>query len=141
MNCSRPVLIALATFVSVIPAWAQRSTASIAGTVPGNRSRSEQIAEWFNTAAFKENAPGTFGTLGRNTERGPGLATVDFSAFKRFPMPYSERHKLEFRAEAFNLFNRVNLNNPNTTRTSPLFGRITSAAEPRILQFGLRYSF
>jgi hypothetical protein len=110
-------------------------------TLAGNRSRREQIAEWFNTTAFKENAPGTFGTLGRNTERGPGLATVDFSAFKRFPMPYSDRHKLEFRAEAFNVFNRVNLNNPNTTRTSSLFGRITSAGEPRILQFGLRYSF
>jgi hypothetical protein len=109
--------------------------------LPGNRSRSERIAEWFNKAAFKENAPGTFGTLGRNTLRGPGLATVDFSAFKRFPMPYSEQHKLEFRAEAFNVFNRVNLNNPNTTRTSSLFGRITSAGEPRILQFGLRYSF
>jgi hypothetical protein len=107
----------------------------------GNRSRTEQIAEWFNKAAFKENAPGTFGTLGRNTLRGPGLAIVDFSAFKRFPMPYSEQHKLEFRAEAFNAFNRVNLNNPNTTRTSSLFGRITSAGEPRILQFGLRYSF
>ena len=83
----------------------------------------------------------TFGTLGRNTERGPGTAVVDFSAFKNFPMPYAESHKLEFRFEAFNLFNRANLGNPNTTFTSTVFGRITSAGDPRILQLGLRYSF
>ena len=47
---------------------------------------------------------------------------------------------LEFRFEAFNLFNRVNLNNPTTTRSSTLFGRITSAGDPRILQLGLRYA-
>ena len=109
--------------------------------LPSGRSRQEQITRWFNTAAFRENAPGTFGTLGRNVLSGPGLATFDFSAFKNFPMPYAEGHKLEFRAECFNLFNRVNLGNPNTTLTSNLFGRITSAGDPRILQFGLRYWF
>src|SRR5262249_77376 len=74
------------------------------------RSRGERIARWFSTDAFAINAVGTFGTLGRNTERGPGLANVDFSAFKKFAMPYREGHSLEFRMEAFNLFNRVNLN-------------------------------
>jgi hypothetical protein len=107
----------------------------------GDRSRHEKITHWFDTSAFRENAPGTFGALGRNALRGPGLATFDFSAFKNFPMPYAESHKLEFRAEFFNLFNRVNLNNPNTTLSSNLFGRITSAVDPRILQFGLRYWF
>lgn len=105
------------------------------------RPKSEQIARWFNTAAFRENAAGTFGTLGRNTERGPGLSVVDFSAFKNFALPYAESHKLEFRFEVFNLFNHANLGNPNTTLTSSVFGRITSAADPRILQLGLRYSF
>ena len=105
------------------------------------RSKADQIARWFNTAAFRENAPGTFGTLGRNTERGPGLAVVDLSVFKNFPMPYAESHKLELRLEVFNLFNHANLGNPNTTLTSSVFGRITSAGDPRILQIGLRYSF
>ncbi|MGH9662273.1 MAG: hypothetical protein ACRD96_27230, partial [Bryobacteraceae bacterium] len=73
--------------------------------------------------------------------RGPGQATVDFSAFKQLPMPFSERHKLEFRSEFFNLFNRVNLGNPNTARINAQFGRITTAGEPRIVQLGLRYSF
>jgi hypothetical protein len=109
--------------------------------LPGDRSRGEQINQWFDTTAFREPAPGTFGTLGRNTLRGPGFANVDFSAFKNFQMPYSENHKLEFRAEFFNLFNRVNLGNPNTTRINSLFGRITTANDPRIIQLGLRYAF
>ncbi len=106
-----------------------------------SRPKGERILRWFDTTAFKEPAPGTFGTIGRNTLRGPGLATVDFSAFKEFAMPYSEHHKLEFRAEFFNLLNRVNLGNPTTARINSLFARITSAGDPRILQFGLRYAF
>jgi hypothetical protein len=111
--------------------------------LPGDRSRGEQIAAWFNRAAFADNAPGTFGTLGRNTEIGPGLATFDASIFKAFLMPWSEGHKLEFRAEGFNVFNRVNLNiaSSTSTRSNALFGRITTAGDPRILQLGLRYAF
>ena len=59
---------------------------------------------------------------------------------KGFSMPF-EGHKLEFRAEFFNVINRVNLGNPNTTLTNALFGRITSAGDPRIIQLGLRYAF
>jgi hypothetical protein len=110
-------------------------------SLPGGRSRGERINQWFNTAAFREPAPGTYGTLGRNTEFGPGLATVDFSTFKSFPMPWKEAHKLEFRAEFFNLFNRPNFSTPTTTRISNLFGRITTAGDPRIVQLGLRYAF
>jgi hypothetical protein len=108
--------------------------------LPSDRPKSEQILAWFNEAAFQQNALGTFGTIGRNTERGPGLATVDFSAFKSFALPF-EGHQMEFRAEFFNLFNHANLNNPNSTFTSNVFGRITSAGEPRIIQFALRYAF
>ena len=61
--------------------------------------------------------------------------------FKAFPMPFAESHKLEFRAEFFNAINRVNLGNPNTALTNALFGRVTSAGDPRIIQLGLRYSF
>jgi len=56
-------------------------------------------------------------------------------------MPFSERHKVEFRAEFFNALNRVNFGNPTTTFSSSLFGQITGAQDPRILQFSLRYSF
>jgi hypothetical protein len=105
------------------------------------RSRGDQILKWFNTAAFAANAPGTFGLLGRNTGVGPGYADLDLSIFKSFPMPFAERHRLEFRLECFNSLNRVNLGNPSTSYTSSLFGRITGANDPRILQLGLRYSF
>jgi hypothetical protein len=104
-------------------------------------SRGAKIQRWFNVAAFTANAPGTFGALGRNTMLGPAYADLDLSLFKAFPMPYSERHKIEFRAECFNALNRVNLGNPNTNSSSAIFGHITGANDPRILQFGLRYAF
>jgi len=109
--------------------------------ISGNRSKSEQIAQYFNVNAFALNAVGTFGNLGRGTMRGPAFSNVDFSLFKRFAMPYKESHHMEFRAEAFNLLNHANLGNPNTNRSSAQFGRIVSAADPRILQFALRYAF
>ena len=106
-----------------------------------SRPRGERIAKWFNTAAFAASAPGTFGNLGRNTGRGPVPLNLDLSMFKAFLMPFAEGHRLEFRGEFFNAINRVNLGNPNTTLTNALFGRVTSAGDPRIIQLGLRYSF
>jgi hypothetical protein len=98
------------------------------------RARGDQILKYFNTAAFTANAPGTFGLAGRNIGVGPGYWTMDLSIFKAFAMPYSERHKTEFRAEFFNSLNRVNLGNPTANFSSNVFGRITGAGDPRILQ-------
>jgi len=67
---------------------------------------------WFNPADFGSEDPGTFGTCGVGTVRGPGLRTIDASAAKFFNL--SERFKLEFRGEAVNLFNTPILNAPNT---------------------------
>ncbi len=106
-----------------------------------SRARGDRILKWFNTGAYAASTPGTFGNLGRSTGIGPAFANTDLSVFKAFLMPFSERHKLEFRAEVFNSLNRVNLGNPNTSLTNNLFGRITSAGDPRIIQLGLRYSF
>ncbi|MCX6602088.1 MAG: carboxypeptidase regulatory-like domain-containing protein [Acidobacteria bacterium] len=105
------------------------------------RPRGERILKWYNTGAYAVSPSGTFGNLGRNTGIGPALANTDLSIFKAFVMPYSERHKFEIRAEFFNALNRVNLGNPNTNLTNALYGRITSAGDPRIIQLGLRYSF
>jgi len=52
-----------------------------------------------------------------------------------------ENQKLEFRAEVFNLPNWVNLNNPDGDFSSTTFGRVTSARDPRIMQFALKYFF
>jgi hypothetical protein len=48
---------------------------------------------------------------------------------------------LPFRAEAFNLFNNVNFDNPVSVLNSPLFGRLTTAEPPRVMQFALRFNF
>jgi len=107
--------------------------------LPEGRSRSEKIARWFNTDAFVANAPGTFGTAGRNIIPGPGQIDLTFGLFKNIPI--RESHRLQFRAEIFNLFNRVNLGNPNTNRSSGNFGRITGAGDPRVVQLALKYLF
>jgi len=113
-------------------------------SLPGGRSKAAQLNEWFNTAAFTFNAPGTFGDSGRNILRAPGLATFDFSMSKSFPLRFghfAETQRLDFRAEAFNLFNRANFGRPDQTITDPTFGQVLSAGDPRILQLALRYSF
>jgi hypothetical protein len=113
-------------------------------SLAGNRSKAAKLAEWFNTAAFTFNAPGTFGNSGRDILRRPGLATVDFALSKSFPLSFghfSESQRLYFRAEAFNLFNRANFGRPDNTLTDPTFGQVLSAADPRILQLALKYSF
>jgi len=102
------------------------------------RDRGQLIDRFFNPAAFKA-AAGLYGTAGRNILYGPGAITWDFSGFKYFRV--TERHRAEFRAEFFNGFNRVNLNAPNATLTSPSFGRILGAGPARVVQFGLKYQF
>jgi hypothetical protein len=104
-----------------------------------NRSRGELVAEYLSRSAFKVNTLGTYGTLGRNTFRGPGQANVDLGIHKNFPI--AESFNAQFRFEAFNLFNRVNLNNPTASVTNSNFMRITSADDPRILQFALRLNW
>ena len=95
--------------------------------------------QWFNTAAFAFPAPGTFGNAGRNILDGPGFQNVNASLLKNTRL--TERVNLQFRAEAFNLFNHPNFNLPDNFLGSPTFGRITSARDPRHIQFGLKLLF
>jgi hypothetical protein len=111
---------------------------------------------WFNTnpigsagSAFTRPARGTFGNLERNALNGPGYWRVDASLFKRFMV--RDRYGLELRVEAVNVFNHVNLGNPDSeigtaTEARPNAGRITSTAyfgaDPqRNLQFAARFTF
>jgi hypothetical protein len=94
---------------------------------------------WFNTGAFAFPAPGTFGNAGRNIVQGPGFQSVNASLIKNTQL--SERFNLQFRAEAFNLFNHPNFDLPDNFMGSPTFGQITSARDPRHLQFGLKLLF
>jgi hypothetical protein len=105
----------------------------------GGRTKSDRLHQWFNTAAFRTNAIGTFGNTGRNILRGPGLGNVDASLLKYFSI--TEKTRLQFRAEAFNLFNRANFNNPTANVSSPTNGQILSAGPARVLQLALKVQF
>jgi len=104
-------------------------------------------AMWFNTAAFALPAPGTYGNLPRNALRGPGTWDVDMALVRKFSA--GTGRQVEARVEAFNVFNLVRLGPagttiagvPNTTFTNVLFGKVTSAADPRIMQFAIKYAF
>jgi len=111
---------------------------------------------WFNAtpigasgSAFSRPAAGTFGNLPRNSIVGPGYWRTDASLFKRFALVSG--HSIEVRAEAVNLFNHVNLGNPDAEigvpgNNNPNAGRITSTAyggtDPmRNFQFAVKYIF
>ncbi len=96
-------------------------------------------AQWFTTSAFALPPQYSYGNCGRNIITGPGIADVDFSAFKIFHI--WENANLQFRSEFFNLFNHPNFNPPGTTYGTPSFGVITSAGDPRIIQFALKLTF
>jgi len=107
---------------------------------------------YLNPAAFSLPAPGTFGNLRRGFVRQPGLKNVDFSVAKNWKV--REKYGIQFRAEAFNLFNTTNFNgfdpglgasfNTNGTFTgfnNTNFGRLNSDRGPRNIQFGIKFTF
>jgi hypothetical protein len=107
-------------------------------------SRSAFITGVFPASAFPKPTTGHEGNLGRNTFDGPGFANVNFNGIKSVHIPWivgQEGATLEFRAEVFNIFNRVNLNNPTSDLSSGLFGLSTSQKQARTAQFGLRIAF
>jgi hypothetical protein len=108
-----------------------RTSAPIAGP--------KTVQEWFNTAAFARPAYGYFGNAGTGTIPGPHLVNFDMAFYKDFHI--KERHTFEFRAELFNIFNHTNFNGVATTYGAANFGQLTSAADPRITEFALRYQF
>ncbi|MCL4403016.1 MAG: TonB-dependent receptor [Acidobacteria bacterium] len=102
-------------------------------------SVSSRLNRYFDTTAFSQPAPFTFGNAGRVLPdvRAPGIRSFDASLFKHFR--FSEHMTLEFRAEFFNLFNTPRFGGPNQSLNSPLFGVISSQAnDPRQVQFGLK---
>jgi hypothetical protein len=98
-------------------------------------------SQWFNVAAFSEpQQPYRQGTAARNSLRGPRLAISNLSLSKN--LLSSERRSLELRADAFNVFNHVNLANPNSVIDESGAGQITSIQVPmRQMQFGLHFQF
>jgi hypothetical protein len=118
-----------------------------ADVVPGDslqlasgRSRSQLLSQYFNTAAFKQNAPGTFGDEPRNSLRNPNYFNIDAGLHRTFAI--TERWHLDLRAEAFNATNHTHFSQPGSNlNASSTFGKITSAGDPRILQLAGRLEF
>ncbi len=100
--------------------------------------------QYFNPNAFLPPTAGTYGNVGRNTLIGPGLAQLDFSVLKSAAL--TERTRLQFRAEFFNVLNRANFGTPNevvfssaSSTPAPTAGVITgTSTTSRQIQFGLK---
>ena len=100
-----------------------------------------QIIPSSGGAAIADAVGTDIGNVGRNVLRGPNQANLDFAISKRFPI--RESYSLEFRADAFNLLNQVNLANPlSDFNAGASFGRIISTTNnPRLMQFALKLLF
>jgi hypothetical protein len=94
----------------------------------------QTINQWFNPADFVSPGQYTFGNSGRNILYGPGTKQMDLSAFKDFMFNAEGSRRLEFRAEAFNVMNTPQFNNPNAQIGNPAAGTITSAGAPLLFQ-------
>ena len=135
-------LNAIATFQSGLPFTPTMQTNNLntgigsqfpnrigSGVLPsGERS----IGRWFDASAFVAPAQYVFGNSGRNILYGPGTRQVDLSLFKNFA--FSEKRRLEFRAEAFNVSNTPQFNNPSSSIGFAGVARITSAGSPAVYQ-------
>jgi hypothetical protein len=108
-----------------------------AGTVKTG-SRSDFMKGFAAATAFPVPSLGNQGNAGRNTYIGPGMADVNAQFAKSFTF---DRIGLEFRADVFNVLNRVNLTQPTSDLSSGQFGLSTSQSIPRSEQFGLHLSF
>jgi hypothetical protein len=97
------------------------------------------LVNCISAGAFRMPAQYTFVNTPPNILRGPGRVITDLSLAKNFPRP--GRTQFQCRAEAFNLFNRPNFNNPNATFGTTNFGRITSAQSMRQMQLGAKILF
>jgi hypothetical protein len=149
----------IGTFVSGAPLIIRGASNGLANrpdvlrdpTLPGDYvDASPQLGVlWFDPAAFANPAAYTYGNVPRSLSsvRTPGAIIIDLSLFKTFQL--SSRAKLQFRAEAFNAPNHLNLGRPNMSFTAgpngsnsnASFARITTARDPRQLQFGLKLIF
>jgi len=96
-------------------------------------------ARWFNTAAFSQAAQFTIGNASRNPVVGPGYKTLDVMLGKTIQV--TERARLDFRAECFNVTNTPPLGNPNGSFGNPAFGTITTALDPRVYELVLKVQF
>ena len=143
MQTGFPLAISQSNLNSSIGTSVQRPNAI--GVSPDTTGSLEsRLGAYINKAAFSLAPQYTFGNLSRTiTERGPGIANIDFSLFKTYSAEMLHTtFKAQFRAEVFNLSNTPQFYGPNTTFGSSNFGQITTQANfPRVFQLGVRFFF
>ncbi|MBI4469927.1 MAG: TonB-dependent receptor [Acidobacteria bacterium] len=118
------------------------------GRVRGNWVRNPNLSDsersidrWFDTGFVVPSDPGRIGNAGRNLINGPGRKNLDLLLARNFFLPWGEGQKLQFRFESFNLTNTPHFGAPDTAIGTPNAGRITTADEPRRIQFALKYVY
>jgi hypothetical protein len=149
-----PILqIRSAQFFSIVPGTDRALTTAPAQTgnllspdqvYPSNQS----VSNWINTSAFGLPALGTYGNLGLNNIRGPGVFQFNMALSRTFAI--QERKAIQVRADFFNLPNHLNPSVPTGSRASSTFGQILTdisgnngldAGDPRIIQFAMKFVF
>jgi hypothetical protein len=127
------------TASSVVP------NSSVRPDLTGSISYPHKVNEWFDPSAFSAPAAGTWGNLPHDALIGPGRDNWNMTLFKNFN--FTERARLEFRVDAFNVFNHtqwvgnVQQGGIDTNTADGSFGAVNSAYDPRTLQLGLKLVF
>lgn len=128
------------------------NVSNINKTKLGGRPHPGVIGQWINPSDFTANAIGTYGNIGKNGLRSPGLFTSDLSVIKNTTF---RRVSLQLRADLFNVTNHPNFAAPNNNESSPGFGQIAGTlganayggptsygtSQPRLMQFGAKSTF
>jgi hypothetical protein len=97
---------------------------------------------YFNAALFGQNAPGTPGNASRRYFHGPGMENFDMALLKNARL--TESKSMQFRIEAFNVFNHAQFFGPQAVDGnigSATFGQVVNAAAPRLVQAGVKFIF
>jgi len=115
----------------------------VSPTLDSGRPRGQVINQYFNVAAFQQNALGTFGNSGRNTLRGPGYNNLDFAVMKTIAFN-NDKYGLTLRGEFFNITNTSHFTAPTGAGggiSTPQAGQILHARDPRIIQVAIKFNW
>ena len=126
---------ALGFLLATSPAGGRPDLIANPSLIPSVRSR----LKWFETGAFAFAPAGRAGTGTRGSIVGPGYQKWDMTLAKRFKL--RESMDLQFRAEAYNVFNHTNFLGLSTAFGGTTFGQVLSTRDPRLVQFALKLAF
>jgi hypothetical protein len=132
-----PLAVTQATNFNAFAGYGTQRPSCAANTTLPDSERS--TAKFFNVDAFQITPQFSLGTCSRNPVRGPSYQDADLALIKRTAI--TERVSLDFRTEVFNVTNTPPLGAPDVVAGSAGFGSITTAGDPRVMQFALKFNF